>query len=522
MHNLTVTKAIFSDTGAYLPQFRRPMDTSSIDGHTIAQLQKSTNNGTSITPANLSQIASRIVAPSVNTQGVATIDGGWDARRFRFLIEITLTMGLSTARLRKIITGYSDHYGLGMRNDPRYGYFDPNMQLIINSVVTLRDVDVPTPQGVVTQTTVADVDQILIGSHMPGLTGQRDYTLRVEDVYRHVQLPSILNQADMGLVINATSGFQDGVVKSRRSNNVPTSYLSQMLKANKEAHDTSDVAYDDMSQIYSRAMGIAQENTIEGDVVLNWFNDLGDFSTKGALYWSEFITRCPNILPEVKVIQAQSPQQLNQLAMNVDSQHWQGTNTETKIATEISIAVPGLMMETSISTCAFIFSNLVGVGQPPTFTWVQPAPESLITGVDWTANLEKLRIRIMTEIIPSITSGGLIPLELHVYCGVFHQTNITIKIGGVGEGVRYVSPTYCDQLISPMITSSALHLDNASKQFTNIYNHLTNSSMVANTQPTTMNFSGTLPPITSGYSHASAPATNLQSAPQSLGDSRWN
>jgi hypothetical protein len=525
MSELSITKAIFIRTGTYNPMYRRAMTTSDISGNVISQLQQVTNNGNSITPANLSSVASQIIAPSATPESTINIQGGFDQPKYRFLIEATLSTGLNAGRMRKIITGYTDHYWLGQKHDPRFGLFEQNMQLIVNNVISLRDVDIPTPQGVITQTTIADSDQILFGTCTPGFSGQRDFLVRAEDVYRHAQLPALLNSSNNygSKIFNATSSFQDGIVKSNRNNNVPTSYLSKMLNANKQAVDNSTTEMDTLPELFSRAMGYAQENTIQADSVLTWFTDLGNFTQNASIFWGELCRRCPGIIEIASVLNPDAASISTRQHHTGATEYWHGTGPHVSIATEIALALPSMMMDNAIGSCAFVYSNRVLPGDIPELHWVKPEATSLVQGIDYTPYLHKLKNRFMHEIVPGITRGGNLDITLHVHCSIFNETTIAIGIGG-GEAVHFKLPTFCDSLFSPMITANAALLDGASQTFTNIYDHLNNSSMVSNSLPQTMSFAAPqyAPMTYQQPTMAAAPTFGAAPMPPAGVKSRWS
>lgn len=456
---IEIQKCLFYDTGTYNPMYHRPYTTNA-DGQSMGILADMTRGGQQVSAATVARVASSIISPTTAGERLAVIDNGFDTARFRFLMDITINSGGGT-RIRKILTGYTDHPGA-----THTGAIDPHMCMYVNNVITMRETQIGTAHGIQTATNVSGVDQILMGRYSDYVQGDRDYTLRPEDVYRSMQLPALINQyAQVHNVVNATSTFMGGpLAKAKRSNYNPAQYVSKMLKADQQARAISEGGTDTLDDVYENASALISEGTVREDQVLVWFSNQSDYHQSGFITWGQLLGVCPHLDSVTKILKYGGVHAKSLGHTVGQTEHWHGQNRETLIATQLSTSIPSMLMEGLIGFCAFTFTNETVTMEPVMEIQYEPMPMCLVDNYDIRQSLDAFRIRFLVELANGITCNNEIGVSIFVVCDVYGDTKITVRVNSQPP-VDFVSPTFADQTFSPLITGVYGALERAAADF---------------------------------------------------------
>jgi len=138
------------------------------------------------------------------------------------------------------------------------------------------------------------------------------------------------------------------------------------------------------------------------------------------------------------------------------SENWNGRDNNTLIASTLARSVPSLMISCGLVVANFTSTNQTLNGSPET-NFVSPAVT--IATMEPIRLQQKFLTRFNTEILPDITSGNMIPLQLFITADVKNEIHINISVEGYAPDL-YVFPCFCDSLLQPTVTTNPNHLSN--------------------------------------------------------------
>lgn len=464
-YNVNVVKCIMIQTGTYDDMPTRAF-TGSINGETINAFQHATNNGTLINAQSIAPIATHLIAPEASPSGLAQIQNGWGNQRIRFLLELAFTspMGDVTSQY---LTGYTDYPGVTrVAGSADRVVFDPQMHLFINNIITINrgqynGVELPR---------VWDASQLIfqtgsvqnLGFQQPAPNTQ--FLMTPEEVLNRVGI-SYYGQPHVDVTDLRGKLNISGMAKSRRSNCLPSTYLAKTVS---ELHNQQMANGDD--QFFNLA-SIAAKNLSElpdyTDKALNLLNKLS-FNARGSITYGELNEVCPDtdtktafIDKTVSSSQIQAAQSgahanfLLQGAQRGSSAPLTGSNEETIVATIVAQAVPAIMTDLMLTSISFSANNLVSVGND--FAITIHGFKTFLTDVDITPQLQQFLYRLKNEILIAVTFNGQKPIKLDATVDILGDTFIGIQMNS--HNYEYQVPSFCDALLTPVVTSNIQQLD---------------------------------------------------------------
>lgn len=454
-------------TGSYNTMQRRPVVTQ-VNSSLMNQLSELTHGGTNISRSAIAPVASQIIAPAAVPIGQAEIIGGWAESRCRFIMEFA-SKGFNGAQMRKIVTGYTSHMGVSTVQKA----IDLDMQFFINNIIDLNDSVVPTGYGTAIQTSIRGSDQLLMGAYDRNGLRPNDYMLRPGDIFNTASSQSaVMNWAQEGEFADLRMTFMNGVARSRRDNLNPTAYLNRLLRASHAARLTAeDDGPESMQYVNDTSAGIANDGPVSGDMLLRELCNRYDLGKRGYITWREIIERWPVAMtPNFTKVTLfggvharQAPHQVGQ------TEHFAGNNIETILATMLSSSLPGLLTENMIYRIGLLITNNVIGGQPQVITTMPPM--SLCAGVDLEPYVERLKIQILTELMPGLTDNNM----RIVHCNVLADVNDEIKLDiavNHAPAVPYVIAAFADNTFTMVTTNNINHAYGIVADITNLTNNL--------------------------------------------------
>lgn len=121
----------------FMPSFHeqpyRPFS-ASLDGNTLEQFMRDTNDGANISAMSISRVAGSIIQPSTSFKNDIIVPHGFSQDRLAFYLRIDTPSAHGTTS--EVISGYTDHCGISSD-----GYFDDNMEWHItayNEIATVN------------------------------------------------------------------------------------------------------------------------------------------------------------------------------------------------------------------------------------------------------------------------------------------------------------------------------------------------------------------------------------------------
>lgn len=464
---MNITRLNFVETGTYGDMVIRPY-TTSVTPREISILQEATDNGANLNPANLAGVAGSIIRPCTEGVGVASIENGWDTKRLRFFMEVQIP-SIAGAVVVQYLTGYTDHVGVSYN-----GTIDPNMRMYFNNSIFARKMLVQTPFGQQGQTTVSDASQILHGNYTPSFRNLNSnaFTMRPEDVFTTI---SASQMGNVDIVDTRPSFATSSLKKSRRSNSSPTTYLSRVMTAHRDTFNDGEVD-DEYQTAMSRAVGRVRESLVSQDNTLSIFQRETSLSEGSSITYGELCHLCPQLDSLTRVALATGVI-ADTMHTRGQSEYWTSTTNEAIFCTILTHSVPAVMMDLMINKVAFVATNQTLDGS---FQIQFGEVLSFAENQDMTPYIQQFQRRLISEIFQDLTRNNLIDIQLTAHFDVLGETVMDISLGG-GPTVRFVSPSFCDGLTSPVLTNDAQFLKAMSSDIDSLADNMQMNLSPANT-----------------------------------------
>lgn len=441
--NMSITRVLLIDTGTYNDQFLRPYEmkiTHQVEQEVRDRIQTSNGKFSNLT---FHDIHNQILSPSEKPEAQVGIINGWETRRLRFLIEIEIDTKVGGKVIERV-TGYTDHAGI------LNGNVDPNMTLFINNTARFREVTFMTPNGPVKQYQKADNSQIIADNTFQGIRSHQQYLsmMRPEDVFGTIATQSYVdnvNTIDVSHVVNHTA------TKNARSNNNPAEYLTSLYNAYQDAFVASSDFGQTSSDIYDQAKNAVRSPSAATDSFINAIRNIrGEMSLPTNHFrYADLLMLDPTIESRVTYItKTANVERFNHVPTHERgaTQGWHGYDYHTSAANMIAQAIPGMMIDCGIAMIAFRSSNFAGGNQ---FMSVVTAAEGFVN-VDLSNDISNFLRRVELELMTGLSLNHQIAFGIEVFSDFLNDSRITITINN--ESITFVMPTFCDSILSPVIT----------------------------------------------------------------------
>ena len=460
---VSIVRLLLLESGTYNPIFNRPYQ-SHIDQHTLNEIYNRVDQSGlgRISGSSFAGIASGILIPSATPHTLIPICQGWNERRIRFLMEVNVRLATGS-EFTYYFQGYTSHLGV-----TDTGAVDPSMRFHINSMTRVNRATVQTPFGVQYRDVVTASSQVIDGQALRQLVPAPSYTLRPMDVFSGIQSnylsaasanhmnPSVY---DTRLTVNNES------LGSSRANNISTNYLAKVVDSYNVAKTQMDFGQGERD-LTAKSYDMVRENMPNENEFLRAIANV-----QGVLSSSSFThvdlckidPNCVNVTSYVKLGMTQR----SALHQAGQTEHWNGSNRETQVATILSNAVPAIMMDALVSKLHFRSTNHDAAGVVNTVI----INTMSLTNMDVTPGLEMFKRRLENEVLYDITYGNAELYTLEMNVDLFGETWISVSIGN-GPVITYVTPSFCDGLLAPIITQSKDNYFGVVSDLENILNNL--------------------------------------------------
>lgn len=437
-----VNRMIIHETGTYGQQYRRAF-TTQLTGASEQLIAERIDREGTLTPAALANVANQFIIPNMTPEGTVGIEGvAWQERRMKFMMEVECSFGGLGAKSIMMVLGYTNHLGLGMN-----GALDPDMVFVINSIVTLRETPINTPHGVFLQRAVADNSHLLADNAFTGMRSavpmiQR---MRPEDVYVTMGRSHI---ADLGeSTYDQRTTMTPVAVKSNRRNNIPTNYMASILDKHIGAKRMEDFGQNPMDAI-EVARSQSHEQSAASDPFLTALSSARNGQIGNRFYMRDLVAVDPNV-HHVMRASFMSETRRAQTHVAGQSNDWGGSDKYTYFATVLSQSVPSLMMDLNITKVKVISTNRHVDGQPKTSV----LDLGTFTEMDMTLNGQMFLSRLESEIIRDLTYNNTTDYYFVMVVDLLGETKIELALDSNMNLEPYVTPSFCDALVVPCITT---------------------------------------------------------------------
>lgn len=444
---LHVVAMRIQETGTYNNQYLRPY-TTDLDQRTMSKVVdmagQAKETGQQITAIGMAALndGKPIVTPSAAPEAMISIANGWTERRFRFLLIVDQAFHVGGVH-RFYITGYSTHADAGYS-----GALDRDMQFFINSVVRTRIVEAVTPMhGVVTQEAIVNNRHVIANNNWEGsMAANQLYMMRPEDIYTTIGLSSMTRDThdvwqDTRIMAQRTATTSD------LSNGLPHHYASKILNTYIAASNVQPSYGNGDSNVISDAQKLCiNDNDNPFIVAISRIREFGYISNSFTI--NEMCRIDPNAYSKIQYAPLeQSDYSIIHSAGQTSD--WHGQDGLTMAAIKICQAIPGLMG-------GLMLQNI-------NFTSTNSTMDSMFqTRVSYADSMNKENMpmrcnafvtRFEQEVLRDVTVNNNIAYYLDVRADVFGETWVKLSFNGSAL-IEYVVPSFCDNLLAPIVTSN--------------------------------------------------------------------
>lgn len=452
----TILKLALFDTGTYDRQYSRPYaaNLTSSNRQTLDNLNNRIEEATRANPiANISSslisgLSGGLVIPTADWEKQLQIPNGWDTKRFRFVLQIEVTHhGFSGSELL-FYQGYTDYNGVSNRS------IDPNMTFFINSFMKVnrsRDFSGMNPNGYID--TITETAQVINGrSYSDGHSPV--FGLRPEDLFIGVQsayMQGALQDAGEVRVIETRTDRSHDVFRSKRASAIPSNFLGQAINTYRNASALADFGQGN-DGVLERAAQMSHEPSPYENPFIRAISDVRGASNVTYFTMNDLAQLDPAAASKTDYIPVKEALSMSyapdqHLSYAGESADWSRPTLNTQIATIVSNAVSGLMIENMLVSLGFHCSSYGGM---PVTT---PLGFIGMTTADMRRYISNFIIRFESEILPDLTQNGFIPIDLTVHADLYGETRIYLSVDG-SPIEMFVVPTFCDSLMTPVVTTS--------------------------------------------------------------------
>lgn len=471
--------ALVLETG-FRPQTIRPLDVH-VDQRTIDSLAEVTGGGRNFSASAFRDVAADIIKPSAQVEGVALIPNDWGTDRLAFMLDVSIVNDYNGIDRRALVTGYTDYNGVIQRNGQNL--LDPNMRLYFNNCTQLAVVQSPTLAGLQDRVSVIVSEQIMRPTVVPDYSNPThgEYTMRPVDTMIVAGSAEMMEQSGT-YVENYHASFQDGIKLADRRDMDGAQYLSKTVtkyaRAAAEAEGSGDVI--DNVLLAENAARELNKNTTLGNKLLSLlsnqyhFNDLN--GAIGSISYGELCYMDPTTDQKAAVMLPKPMERQNRQAMVNDSRAFSGADENSVAVAIITQAMPSIMSRYTLGRVMLRVTNDTLLGQP-VIEWQNIQGFSEV--MDVRPLIPMIEDTIITDIFNPISRFGQNRVSIQILTDINQHTDVLISLNGQTPEF-FTSPTFADQLFSPMLTRSYERVANVGSDIFNLAQQMSELQFSAN------------------------------------------
>lgn len=465
--DIKIVEFILIQTGSYKDQFLRPFNVE-VGPNQTNQLLEVTNGGQSLDINNIEQVASQIIVPKAQTEGISHIPNGWDCRRFSFIMRVIEEPKFQQgSTVERVFYGYTDN------SDATKNYLDPQMRIYFNSELTISTTMRHNPQGIpLPHSRVLSASQIISPMDMAGpntgtngIFGDSIYLVRPEDAFNYNHDVSTTQAL-------ARNGAIDGNVEemfdtrsmsslggqfklNNRYDNSASRYLQRALQGyehglreSRDDHDGNVIGDSILTSATSRVKNQEMHQ-------IDFFNILKE----DCGYLEQSFVRYGDLcgvfsgLDSITQYTMDDGSSIRRLSTTQNVENWNGGEYHNIAPAMLAQVVPSIMMENFIRMVNFTVVSGNGYGEY--FIDVNKNSVKMVTNNmpddRVVFHINEFKRRLVVDVLNYITQNN------QVYCSIGMDSNLlgesVIDIALDSEPVtRYVAPTFSDGLFTPVAT----------------------------------------------------------------------
>lgn len=473
---LRILRLTVMNSGTYNQMYFRPYETH-FDADISDSLTRRLNDNRGQSAASLMVgVAERIMMPAHQHYGEVPIVNGWQQPRGRFNLVVEVSYNNGTTQYYNI-QGYTDHYDTSHTGQP-----DPNMVFYINSYTRTSRSMVSTPTGFREQEMVTETAQVINGRLAKSMMGNNDlYGMRPNEIYSVMQADyfrDYSNEYDMQTLADPRQMLSSSAVPSKRSNNLPSNIVSNMINSWSLANSTNEFG-NDRADVYGRSKGYVTDGYLIDNPFFRQISSITGIPDTTSFRLRDLVAIDPGVsdsrVTTFFTLDSRGMMQLNQAGQ---TSTWHDPSDVHAWACSVIInAVPAIMMEMMLTHVAFTANNHDSAG----INHVIITGAKDLLGRDIRENLEFFKQRFIHEVMYGLTYGNSETYSLTANINLMGDTVIDIKIGN-NPLARFCAPSFCDSLIAPIVTPNEQvlrhNVDDISQMLRGITTNIPTNSMV--------------------------------------------
>lgn len=478
-----IKRLFLMETGRYDTQFRRPYEMQ-MQGTTLNALTEAVGGAQKFTASQLAGVANQIVGPSATPESTIKIGGvSWGEKRLRFMMEVECKQ-LSGGSILVTVLGYTDYPGVIVHSSA----IDPNMVFYINSIVSVRRTVETTPLGAQTYSNIVDNSHVLVDPNYGGVhQANPAHKMRPEDVYATMamsHLGGLSNAVDLRTVLDHQP------IASKRSNSVAASYAADMLGGFTRAAVDANFGVNKPEDIFENARGYTQESMLTMNPFFKAITTFRDGFVSNFFSWRDLQALDPNVdnVTVVSLLGQTSQVASSQLTAydytTGQAAPWGGSERTTMVSTILSQSIPALMADFGLTVIAFattnrrIFADAIAAAGP--FSQQSRISTRVVdlqsfSEFDMAPYMDHFVAKLERLVFTDVSFNNESDFFIEMRADLLGETWINISLDG-GPQLTYVTPSFADALLVPVVTTNNELHARLSQGFEGILHHVADHS----------------------------------------------
>jgi hypothetical protein len=458
---MQILELIFREMKEYDDQMIRSWSGNASPGN-LQDLEIATDHGRDFSPSALSGLAGRIIRPIAETDQRAAIAGGWGQTRMMFAMKVLVRETRTSQQIHEI-SGYTDH--VGATATLRGVKLANDMCMYFNSVTRIHRCITDTPRGSRWLTNINKSNQIICKQSNPDFTlargSQGTMTMRPEDLMsRNTTNDVFAKRARLEGSMDLRGGYAMGTMKlSNRLNTSSTRFMARSLSAISTA-DSGDGIIDnlmherDTTKIFKDARGQVREDGITTDPVFEELSTDTNILHDGFVTYGELVDMNKDF--DWDSVPVYFTEKGGRKTVRGDYRPWNGMENEDIAATMLVNALPMYLINHQLAAVSFSAKNFDSLGE---MVVIADNASPIMEGPNLRDIIPIFTQRLESEILLDILPWPGCQLDLTVDTAIAGETYVKISLDGANYE-EYVFPTFCDSVVSPVVTESQVHMDN--------------------------------------------------------------
>lgn len=418
-------------------------------------------------PYMLSTPDTGIIMPSAKHCSDAEIPNDWDGSRYRFIMIVDITSAITRDGDRQLIVqGYTDYDGISTRTGE--GHANPRMVFYVNSIIEVTLLKFPTNNGgIEVRPVVTNNSHLLVNPHEASIFS-RDHDcfgMRPADICTYGTTHAQQEVAEEEGYHSVVTGVKitKRPMMSRRENCSPTEYSANLFMGISDSIRESNFGdSDEKNYSKMKLTRNIRESRAESDPFLVAMQNTTSKALSNQFTFAELMRLDDTIERRMTVSKYGSNASVRDYR---NTTKFDGGDNNT-----VAAALIGQTLASIMGKCGMRHAKLSATNDnigARCYVHLDFA-EGIVRGFRNDEALSALVSNFKDEIIPLITIGGHLGYDISVECDLFGMTYIDMTIDGVEDS--FMLPTYCDQLIVPIITDSQEYFNDFSSTSVNAIN----------------------------------------------------